>query len=260
MEWLEQPLLVIGGEGSDYKIFIYNMETSTKILFIGGFDSQIDGGKRYKPIEDYINNSGYIFESFYYSANENVEKVYKELKDKLNNEIYKNIIAHSFGSALLMRFCTENFQETGGKDISCICSRIIFLMPLLTDDNRVLSNISKIPLIELAQFPRFLFTSSRFSNDYRLANISQIKNVYNDWLKKFNMSLLKQDYYRVLYARDELIFAMSPKNLGQIPDKNKKIISIGGDIWNNSFTKSRFLKILKGWLLSIKPLGPEGLS
>ena len=101
-------------------------------------------------------------------------------------------MAHSLGGCLLMRFCNEN------NDIAKKFKKLIFLMPLITNDNYLVSTASKTRIFK----DNKLFKPLVVPNNNLFAK-TQISLPCGWWLKSRDMELIAQTFLAELDNLDD---------------------------------------------------------
>jgi len=217
-----------------------------KVLFIRGFNTDLHhGNNHYQNFETFFSFSNYALEYFNYSPDDDIEDVYTKCSQLLKSGTYKIVMAHSLGGCLLMRFCNEN------NDFAKKFKKLIFLMPLITNDNYLVSIASKTRIFKdnklfkpLVVPNSNLFDLGNILNDsYNFVSCKQIATVYTKWVCNFDISLLNNDNCLLIYARDEMLNIIDQKKLDAI--HNKIILTGKHEMFNDFSTGQHFFETLK---------------
>jgi pimeloyl-ACP methyl ester carboxylesterase len=220
--------------------------TENKILFVRGFATD-----NIKTNDTYVNiltvlkqNKNNDVEYFKYSLDEDIQKVYKRLRNTIKSNNFTHIVGHSMGGGLLMRYIYDHPDDIPNY------KKVILLMPLLYK-RRLNKFFFNIPGVRRISLPRaFVLPSSKaystgnFINDgFSFAKLKQPVDMYKDIMldseDDFVDALNKhQSNTVVFYAREEAYTPIPNDVLKRI--KNKVYVNGLHECFNSLETTEEF--------------------
>ena len=238
------------------------------ILFIQGFSTF--ESKLYEPIFDIFKNNDIKYHIIKYDTNNDIDFICDEIKNALNNETFKYIIAHSMGCFLITKVLHELNEESEKIDknpINFSETTFILLNPLLESQTLIYLITIFLPKIiaENVYLPKFLsipnnklldtvtIWNNLFNLDnYKLIYHKQIYQVYSyqkflnfdDFIKIYKILNIKLKILHSVY--DDLAY-ISPVSLNKLQNLFE-VYSIYGkhepfNVLNSELLQNNFKKI-----------------
>jgi hypothetical protein len=197
-----------------------------KILFIGGFNTNVEENKRnlYYNFNTYVKLTTHTIDYFTYHTDEDLNTVFEKLTKILQNkdDKYDTILAHSMGGCLITKYISIH------PDFN---TKVVLLMPLLCKSFN-LWLISKIPFIQHLYLPKFLMIPNSdllddgniLNDDCRLIPVRQIyqaitENYILDESVLIDLFNTKKNIH-MIYVKDERISIIPDNVLNQIDNKS----------------------------------------
>jgi len=184
----------------------------------------------YSSIKAFCLALGYDFDWFNYSPEEDFDEVYRRMDEKIRknkSNKYNVIISHSMGGGLVGLWVTNNRKRAKKM------KKIIYLMPLLTNDNTLLRYLSRfIPnnITNSLVLPKaliipnnILWNDGNIWNDFYtvLVPVKQIVTMYNKLnVRELDLQVVNLSNSFVIYASEEALNILSPVSIMKIKPEN----------------------------------------
>jgi len=181
---------------------------TNNILFIRGFNTDnIETGDEYINIYTVLKQNNSIT-YFNYSPNDDILKTYKKLCKVIKDNHFTDLIGHSMGGGLLLKYISDYPNEIPKY------KNVVLLMPLLY--KVPLTNfLANMPLVRKLRVPKaFILPASKISSlgnflndEYNLLSLTQIVDMYKHLMLDSDVFVKVLNKHRkntvLFYAREE---------------------------------------------------------